>query len=311
MGRKLILDVDTGIDDAAAIILALSHPDVEVLGVTCVSGNVHVDKVIENTLRVLKVCDRLNVPVFRGADSPIIPHNREPAFFHGNDGLGETDWDEEIDTSVVQSEHAVNALIRLVNMFPGEITLVPVGPLTNIALALKIDPEFGKKVKNVYIMGGNYKGIGNVTMSGEFNFHSDPEAAFISLHGLSNINIIPWETCMDAEIPWASYDKWMSADTQKSKFVERITNYWVVKRDFRNTRAGIRLCDLKAMVACIDETAILEKKKVYATIELCGAVTRGQMAVDWRAHSTETPNVTVVTKLCTEAVALLFADALS
>ncbi|XP_071085417.1 nucleoside hydrolase-like [Haliotis cracherodii] len=311
MGRKVILDVDTGIDDAAAIILAMSHPDVEVLGVTCVSGNIHIDKVLRNTFRVLKVCDRLNVPVFRGAESPILSHNREPVCFHGNDGLGDCDWDEEIDTSLVQSEHAVNALIRLVNKFPGEITLVPLGPLTNIAMALKMDPEFGKKVKDVFVMGGNYKGIGNVTMSGEFNFHSDPEAAFISLHGLRDVTVVPWETCMDADLPWATYDRWMKVETPKSRFVEKVTSFWVVKRDFRNIRKGIRLCDLNAMAACINEAAILEKQKVYATIELCGTVTRGQMAVDWRSHSDETPNVTVITKICTESVARMFEEALN
>ncbi|XP_046381581.2 inosine-uridine preferring nucleoside hydrolase-like isoform X2 [Haliotis rufescens] len=311
MGRKVILDVDTGIDDAAAIILAMSHSDVEVLGVTCVSGNIHIDKVLRNTFRVLKVCDRLNVPVFRGADSPILSHNREPVCFHGNDGLGDCDWDEEIDTSLVQSEHAVNALIRLVNKFPGEITFVPLGPLTNIALALKMDPEFGKKVKDVFVMGGNYKGIGNVTMSGEFNFHSDPEAAFISLHGLRDVTVVPWETCMDADLPWATYDRWMKVETPKSRFVERVTSFWVVKRDFRYIRKGIRLCDLNAMAACINEAAILEKQKVYATIELCGTVTRGQMAVDWRSHSDETANVTVITKICTESVARMFEEALN
>ena len=120
-----------------------------------------------------------------------------PKHFHGIDGFGDAAHEEEADLSSLQTEHAVNALVRLVKENPGQITLVALGPLTNVAMAMRMDAEFASNLKAMYIMGGNTEGVGNITVSAEFNFHSDPEAAFIVL---SNVRcptyIAPWELCL-------------------------------------------------------------------------------------------------------------------
>ena len=123
-------------------------------------------------------------------------YNADP--FHGHDGFGDTNHDDEPNLKCVQeSEHAVNALVRIVKSNPGEITLVALGPLTNVAMAMRLDSQFASNLKDLYIMGGNTEGKGNITVSAEFNFHSDPEAAFIVLENTRCPTFIAsWELCL-------------------------------------------------------------------------------------------------------------------
>lgn len=159
MVEKLIIDVDTGVDDAQAVMLALSRPDIEVVAITCVAGNVDVDQVCLNTLKVLSVCGRLDIPIYKGCNRPMVGEGFQATHYHGLDGLGDAGLDLGVTLDQVQKEHAVSALLKLVHQYPGELTLVALAPLTNIALALKQDPEFGKKLKRVTIMGGNVQGM--------------------------------------------------------------------------------------------------------------------------------------------------------
>ncbi|XP_046557171.1 inosine-uridine preferring nucleoside hydrolase-like isoform X1 [Haliotis rubra] len=301
---KVIVDVDTGIDDATALMLLLSRADVEVLAITCVRGNIALDKVCVNTLRVLKACGKENIPVYRGADRPILDNEKDASHFHGVDGLGDATWSESVDIADLQSEHAVMAILRLINKHPGEITLIPLGPLTNIALALRLDPDLGKKLKEVFIMGGNTEARGNVTVSSEFNFYVDPEAAYICLSAFkAPLTIIPWESCLDTQrqIPWAVYDKWIALGTPKANFLKKITQHWIENIKVRQ-QPGFRSCDLFAMTTVLDRESILDKETVHATVELHGQLTRGQMVVDWKNRMGNEPNVTIVKKICVEKV---------
>jgi len=123
-------------------------------------------------------------------------YNADP--YHGHDGFGDTNHDDEPDLKCVQeSEHAVNALVRIVKSHPGEITLVALGPLTNVAMAMRLDSQFASNLKEIYIMGGNTEGKGNITVSAEFNFHSDPEAAYIVLENTRCPTFVAsWELCL-------------------------------------------------------------------------------------------------------------------
>lgn len=162
--KKVIIDCDTGVDDAQAIILALLSKDIEVVAITCVSGNSHLEAVGRNTVRVLYSVDKdcCKIPVYLGCDKsllnfPLIETDHSDAGkYHGNDGLGDvphaTFGDPPYD-QVIQSEKAAVAICRLVKKFPGEITLVAVGPLTNIALAFRLDSTVAQEVKEMYIMG--------------------------------------------------------------------------------------------------------------------------------------------------------------
>ncbi|XP_053397601.1 uncharacterized protein LOC123552077 isoform X2 [Mercenaria mercenaria] len=304
MSEKYIIDVDTGVDDAQAIMLALSRPDIDVIAITCVSGNVSVDQVCLNTLKVLTVCGRLDVPVYRGSNIPLVDEGIEATHYHGNDGLGDADLDTEVTLNGIQKENAVSALLRLVNEYPGEITLVALAPLTNIAVALKQDCNFGKKLKRISIMGGNTQATGRVSPCAEFNFYCDPEAAYVVLDSIQKITVNYYE--QNAGLPWDWFDEWIETDTLKGKFNKAVTKLAVYRQREVNKNPIYRSCDLNAIATVINPKIILETKDVFATVELHGKYTRGMMVVDWRGSLGKSPNVTLVDKIDTRLARPLF-----
>ncbi|XP_029315059.1 probable uridine nucleosidase 1 isoform X1 [Cottoperca gobio] len=155
MSKKLLFDADCGVDDAQAIMLALAAPNVELLGITCVHGNTTVENVCKNTLRVLQACNKLQIPVFKGAAKPILGNSISVGDFHGEDGLGDAPDPNAPGLDLLQKEGAVSAIIRIVNENPGEVSLVATAPLTNLALAVRMDPSLPSKLRGLYIMGGN------------------------------------------------------------------------------------------------------------------------------------------------------------
>ena len=174
--HQLIIDTDPGVDDAMAIALACAHPHIELLGLTTVFGNVSVEMATRNALAILQQFGSDNVPVATGAASPLVqkplPH---PDFVHGKDGLGNINLSPSTQTPL--SADAADFIVEQANLHPGEITLVAVGPLTNVAVALQRDPDLPGKLKNLVVMGGALDEPGNVSPVAEANFLGDPHAA--------------------------------------------------------------------------------------------------------------------------------------
>jgi len=173
----VIMDVDTGVDDAVAIALASRLPDLDLIGVTTVAGNVDVVRTTENSLRVLAMLGYDSVPVYRGMNRPLARAYHDASEFHGVSGLGDAEFPPS--QVSVQAETAPEFIVRSVRERPGEITLIPVAPLTNIAVALALEPELPRLVKRVVIMGGAFLCPGNTTRYAEYNIWADPEAAAI------------------------------------------------------------------------------------------------------------------------------------
>ncbi len=172
---KMILDCDTGHDDAIALMVAAKHPDIELLGVTVVAGNQTLDKTLPNTLHV---CQHLgiDVPVYGGMDRPMVRDQVVAADVHGKSGLDGPVFGEL--TRKAEEKHAVQYLIDTLMASEGDITLVPVGPLTNIGMALRLQPKIASRIKRIVLMGGAVN-FGNTTPSAEFNIFVDPEAAHV------------------------------------------------------------------------------------------------------------------------------------
>jgi purine nucleosidase len=174
--QKIILDCDPGIDDALAIVFAWGHPDLEILGITTVAGNVSLAKTTANALRVCEFVGTVDVPVVAGSPRPLL---RTPLTAHGPHGeSGLAGARLPAPTTSPRGGHAVDFLVETIGAAPGEITLVATGPLTNVALAVRREPDLVRQVKNFVIMGGS-AGRGNVTPAAEFNIAADPEAASI------------------------------------------------------------------------------------------------------------------------------------
>src|SRR5215472_10517407 len=178
--HRIILDTDPGLDDALALFLALASPEVQIEAITTVSGNVHVDLTTRNALALLELTGRIDIPVARGCDRPILRQPVTADYVHGQNGMGGIVLPEPQLRPVKQ--HAVDLMIEKIMAAPTEITLVPVGPLTNIAMALRREPRIAENVREVVIMGGALRVPGNVTPVAEFNIYADPHAAHMVFH---------------------------------------------------------------------------------------------------------------------------------
>jgi uridine nucleosidase len=177
MPRKIIIDTDPGVDDTFAIFLALRSPEIQVIGLTSVYGNVHTSLATTNALRLLEIAGRADIPVAHGADKPLERAYKGPVpFIHGEDGQGNV-FLPAPHARPLEGITAAEFIVQQVMNAPGEVTLVPVGPLTNIALALDLEPRIVSSVKEVVLMGGNAFCSGNATPAAEANIHNDPEAA--------------------------------------------------------------------------------------------------------------------------------------
>ncbi|MEQ2312117.1 hypothetical protein AMECASPLE_027645 [Ameca splendens] len=306
MTKKLvIIDTDCGIDDAQAIMMALAAPNLEVLALTCVFGNAAVENVCQNVLRVLSVCERQEIPVFQGCAGPLIGVNNPFSDHFGGDGLGDViedkdpQWKEKL-----HPEHAVNAMIRLASDYEKQVSLVALGPLTNLALAVRQDPRFPQKLRDLFIMGGNIEGKGNVTLCAEFNFAMDPESAYIVLEEfLCPTYLATWEYSGRNALTWEFFEELINQDAPAARFMKMVTSKcWAYSKEvMKNKRdvyfgPGFVSYDSYAMAACIDGSIVLESIECPVRVELQGSMTRGMLVLDRTSSLKKSHTVSVMSK---------------
>ena len=190
MPRKIIIDTDPGQDDAVAILLALASPELEVLGITCVAGNVPLARTTHNARVICELAGRPDIKVFAGCDRPLMRPLVTAEHVHGKTGLDGITLPDPVMT--LQDQHAVDFLIdTLRQQPPGSVTLVPIGPLTNIATALQRAPDIAGRIAEIVLMGGAYFEVGNITPAAEFNIYVDPEAADIVFKSGCKLVVMP------------------------------------------------------------------------------------------------------------------------
>jgi purine nucleosidase len=293
--KRLIIDTDPGVDDAHAILLALAHPDVKVEAITTVNGNVGLDLTTANALKILDAAGK-DVPVYRGCDRPLINRAMSAAHVHGEDGLG--DCGIPASKRSVQSEHAVQALIRLANENPGELILVTIGPLTNLAVALMLDPDLPKKYKQLVVMGGAIYSKGNTsTVTAEFNIHTDPEAASMVFDSWPMITLLSWETTLEYVFTRQTLDRFFSLGTSRAKFFHD-TNQKILT--FIRERLGQDILfapDGLALAVAVEPEIVTKSETRHVSIELHGSQTRGQTVVDWYGSTGKAPNTEIILEM--------------
>ncbi|XP_076237552.1 uncharacterized protein LOC143181162 isoform X2 [Calliopsis andreniformis] len=199
--EKVIIDTDAGADDAVAILLTLKSEfkGFKVIAITSTYGNTYVDNVTQNVLKILTIANRSDIPVYKGADKALIK-DYTPTNYFGSDGFGDFNFTENITAKVDESKHAAVALVDLAKQYPGEIILLSIGPLTNVALAIALEPSFLKYLKNHIILGSSVSGVGNILPNIEFNFYQDPESNYIVLNHTDTSIVFPWETVLNNDI---------------------------------------------------------------------------------------------------------------
>lgn len=294
---RMIIDTDAGIDDAIAIMMALTHPNVTVEAITTLTGNVHLSNVIPNVFTILRAMGK-TVPVYPGAEQPLVADWYSASDVHGDDGLG--DWPERPAVEVTpESEHAALALIRLANQFPGELTLVALGPLTNLALALRLDPTFPAKIARFVFMGGTIAAQGNTpNVTAEFNIYDDPEAAYVVLKAFPRAEMISWETTLQHAITGAQYDDLRTTPTPAGYFLKGISEQIIRFVENLPVRPpGFAQADPLAMAVALEPGLVQASEDYYVTVELNGTHTRGQTVIDYRRAKNMPANVSVITQV--------------
>jgi len=304
--EKIILDTDIGVDDALALILALKSRELQLEAVTTVSGNVHVDKSTKNALKILELMGRRDVPVASGAAKPLRRKLHTAEHIHGKDGLGDSGLPEPKIKPV--DKNAVDLIIEKISENPGEIILVPIGPLTNLALAIKREPQVTEKIKGIVLMGGAYGvtpyGYGNVTPVAEFNIYTDPEAAKIIFESGIKITAIGLDVTTDPEalLTWRDIERIKKAGSEAAEIITRILEKPMSIMERRTGRRAVAIHDAMA-VSYLIWRDLFTVKKYRVDIETKGEFTTGQTVTDRRPETlrgdikTRKPNVHVCTSV--------------
>jgi purine nucleosidase len=275
--RNFLIDTDTASDDAVAIIMALAEPSVRVLGLTTVAGNVGLEQATSNALLTAEICDS-DVPVFAGAEKPLNRAHEDAHWFHGKDGLGDRGYPAP--KRKPEREGAVEAILRFAEAEPG-LTLVTLGPLTNIALALEREPRLAERIGRCVVMGGAPNCEGNVTPAAEYNIWVDPEAARAVFRSKMPIEMIGWHVSRGPSVLSDDEIAAIAAlGTAKAKFAIQ-ANAVARKAYFVQTgEAGLSLADPTAMAVALDRSVGLKWSRHRVAIETMSELTRGMTVVD-------------------------------
>ena len=277
MPRAFLIDTDTASDDAVALIMALRAPDVRVVAITTVAGNVPVLQSTRNALYTVELCGA-NVPVYTGADKPLLRTYQNATWFHGHDGLGDHNYPAPGQSAA--SGHAVDAIIEAIEANPG-IVIVTLAPLTNLALALAKKPEIAAKVGRCVVMGGAPCCEGNVTPAAEYNIWVDPEAARMVMNSGLPIELVGWHLCRgDAVVCEDDMARILGFNTQLAKFAIECNSHARTAYKVQTGEDGISLPDPVAMSIALDPTIGAEWSEHYLDVETQSELTRGMTVVD-------------------------------
>ncbi|MDE2635307.1 MAG: nucleoside hydrolase [Chloroflexota bacterium] len=290
--RNFIIDTDTASDDAVAIVMALRQPDIDVKAITVVAGNAPLPQAVQNALYTVELCGA-DTPVYAGCAKPLLRDLETAQDVHGRDGMG--DIGLPLQGRTAAAGHAADTLRALINAHAGDITLVTLGPLTNVALALLREPELARCVSHCWIMGGIGSGHGNVTPTAEFNIWVDPEAAKIVYESGMNMTMVGW----DISWKYATFDADQAAEirgigTPLAEFVIDIQATLTEFSMTENALPGFDLPDPITMAAAIDPS-IAEYRDYRVDVTTGNGLERGITVVDVLGVTKRAPQMRVAT----------------
>jgi len=285
----LLIDTDPGVDDALAILMA--HRHAHVAGLTIAAGNVGLRHTVSNALKLLDLIGA-QTPVYPGCAVTLVTPAADAGHVHGIDGFGDTGFLPSRRRSA--DESAASAIVRLAREHAGTLTLVALAPLTNLALALRLDPQLPSRIARLVIMGGAVNGRGNTDrVPAEFNIGFDPEAAHVVFSEWPAFDLVDWEACVRHAMDFAWFDRSLAAGDASAQFYAAIS---MKARRFNEThgRQGMIVADALAMAVALDPSIVLRAEARHVGIELTGSLTRGATVVDWEGRLGGRANARIV-----------------
>jgi len=308
--RKIIIDTDPGQDDAVAILVALASPEeLDVLGITCVAGNVPLDLTSRNARIVCELAGKRDVKVFAGCDRPLGRALVTAEYVHGKTGLDGPDLPEP--TMPMAEGHAVDFIIdTLRDNAPGTVTLCPLGPLTNIATALQKAPDIADRIAKIVLMGGGYFEGGNITPTAEFNIYVDPQAADIVFKSGAPIVVMPLDVTHKALVTKARNDAFRALGTPVGIAVAEMTDFFERFDKEKYGSDGAPLHD-PCVTAYLINPDLFKGRHINVEIETESELTMGMTVADWWGVTDRAPNATFMGDLDSDGFFALLTERLA
>jgi purine nucleosidase len=285
----LLIDTDPGVDDALALLMAFQSKAHEIIGLTIAAGNVGLHHTVRNALKLCEVAG-VNVPIYPGCPVPLLIAPEDASYVHGMDGFGDIGYANP--KSSASDEHAALAIIRLSRQYENELLLVTLGPLTNLALALRLDPDLPKRIKRIVVMGGAVTGKGNTSVVAEFNIAFDPEAARIVFESFPMLEVVDWEAVLRHGFLHRDFEQWLQAKDPRAQFYDQIS---AKTRAWSEGKRGTHWhsADALAMLAALYPETIQNSATHRLEVETEGRLSRGATVVDWLDRSGKPTNARV------------------
>jgi len=288
--KRIIIDPDPGIDDALAILLALASPEVQLEGLTVVHGNCSAGQGTRNALSVLELAKVGKIPVAKGCDLPLVQPSLLAPETHGNTGLGYAQLPDPASRPIVQ--HGSDFLIEKIMSSPGEITLVAIGPLTNVALAIRKEPRIVQAVRELIIMGGAIRHEGNVTPLAEFNTYVDPHAAHIVYHSGMPITLTPLDVTYQCILLAEDVARLQKIKSPIAPFIADSTRFYM---EFHDEYQSIKGCVINdpLTLALTFAPDLCNYGEYYVDVDISGGVSMGKTFADFYKMTSKSANMRV------------------
>jgi purine nucleosidase len=290
MPKRILFDTDPGIDDACAILLALASPELSLEGLSIVHGNCSLEQGTTNALSVLELANAGHIPVAKGCELPLVQPSLLAPETHGNTGLGYAQLPSPRTKPIVQ--HGIDFLIEKIMGSPGEITLVAIGPLTNIALAIRQEPRIVQAVREVIVMGGAIRYEGNTTALAEFNTYVDPHAAHFVYHSGMPLTLVPLDVTYQCVLTKADVQRMRQVDSPITKFVEDATRFYMEFHDEFQSIDGCVINDPLAL-ALTFVPELCTYLELPVDVDLSGGISMGKTIGDFYNFGKKPANMRV------------------
>ena len=288
--KRIILDTDPGIDDACAILLALASPELSLEGLSIVHGNCSLEQATVNGLSILELANASHIPLAVGCELPLVQPSLLAPQTHGNTGLGYAKLPEP--RTKPQVQHGCDFLIEKILASPGEITIVAIGPLTNVAMAIRKEPRFAKAVKELIIMGGAIRHEGNTTALAEFNTYVDPHAAHIVFHAGIPTTLVPLDVTYQCVLTTQDVERLQKINSPIPLFIKDSTKFYM---EFHDAHQGVQGCVINDPLALALAFApeLCDYQELYVNVDISGGVSMGNTFADFYNHSKKPANMKV------------------